>query len=78
LLAAGRSQGQGELFTDGAARLIWQETRGYPRSICLLCVHICLEFLDQTESSKIDEDFVERFLVKQRHYRKLEEEKENA
>jgi general secretion pathway protein A len=72
LMAAGRGNSQGELFTDDAAHLIWLETRGYPRSICLLCVHLCLEFLGQNIYHVIDGPFVQRFLDQQQSYRQLE------
>ena len=74
LLAAGRTASQGELFTDSAAVQIWQETKGYPRSICVLCVHLCLEFLTQRTTLQIDGQFVQDFLTKQRDFRRLESE----
>jgi type II secretory pathway predicted ATPase ExeA len=74
LMAAGRTNNLGELFTDDASLLIWQETRGYPRSICMLCVHICLEFLTQREQMIIDGPFVSSFLKQQSGYRRLEGE----
>ena len=72
LFAAGRSPSQGTLFTDDAALLIWQTTRGYPRSICLLCLHLCLELLAHGKGSLIDEAFVNAFLDKHQNYRQLE------
>jgi type II secretory pathway predicted ATPase ExeA len=65
LLAAGRNSKQPPLFTDDAILPIWQETKGYPRSICLLCLHLCLEFL-ATSDTQITETFVTQFL--QEHY----------
>lgn len=73
LFAAGRSPSQGTLFTDDAALLIWRTTRGYPRSICLLCLHLCLELLAQGKGGIIDEAFVNAFLDKHQNYRQLEE-----
>lgn len=73
LLAAGRDQRQRPLFADSAVLPIWQETRGYPRSICLLCLHLCLELLE-TKGAQIDEPFVHYFLNKQHSYRRLEKE----
>ncbi len=73
LFAAGRSPSQGTLFTDDAALLIWKTTRGYPRSICLLCLHLCLELLAHSKGSLIDEAFVNAFLDKYQNYRQLEE-----
>ena len=73
LFAAGRSPSQGTLFTDDAALLIWKTTRGYPRSICLLCLHLCLELLAQGKGGLIDEAFVNAFLDKHQNYRQLEE-----
>ena len=72
LFAAGRSPSQGTLFTDDAALLIWRTTRGYPRSICLLCLHLCLELLAQDKGRLIDEAFVNAFLDKHQNYRQLE------
>lgn len=73
LLAAGRDARQRPLFADSAILPVWQETRGYPRSICLLCLHLCLELLE-TNGSVIDEAFVHYFLNKQHSYRRLEKE----
>lgn len=68
LLAAGRDSKLPPLFTDDAVLPIWKETRGYPRSICLLCLHLCLELL-ATAGEVIDEQFVTGFLEKQQAYR---------
>jgi general secretion pathway protein A len=72
LLAAGRDGRQGILFTDEAILPIWQETRGYPRSICLLCLHLCLELL-HTNGNLIDAHFVNQFLDHHHSYRRLDE-----
>jgi type II secretory pathway predicted ATPase ExeA len=72
LLAAGRDGKQTPLFTDSAILPIWQETRGYPRSICLLCLHLCLELLAQ-DGSQITGEFVKEFLEKQHSYRRLDD-----
>jgi type II secretory pathway predicted ATPase ExeA len=72
LLAAGRDPRQRPLFTDDAILPVWRETRGYPRSICLLCLHLCLEMLD-VNADHIDEAFVSRFLGKHQSYRRLED-----
>jgi len=71
LIAAGRDGKQAPLFTDDAIMPIWQETRGYPRSICMLCLHLCLEFLSG-EGFQIDGPFVESFLENQSGYRQAE------
>lgn len=68
LLAAGRDSKQPPLFTDDAVLPIWRETRGYPRSICLLCLHLCLELL-ATKKDQIDADFVTTFLEHHHDYR---------
>ncbi|MCP4360669.1 MAG: AAA family ATPase [Chloroflexi bacterium] len=73
LLAAGRDSKQRQLFTDDAILPIWRETRGYPRSICLLCLHLCLEFLIQTDAAQIDELFVQNFLENHQDYRRAAE-----
>ncbi len=70
LLAAGRDVKQPQLFNDDAVLPIWRETRGYPRSICLLCLHLCLHLLDQN-APQVDEPFVEQFLQKEHSYRQL-------
>jgi type II secretory pathway predicted ATPase ExeA len=72
LMAAGRDGRQSPLFDDNAIVPIWQETRGYPRSICLLCLHLCLELLHQREAV-IDENFVIDFLKRQHSYRRLDD-----
>ncbi len=68
LLAAGRESKQSSIFTDDAVLPIWRETRGYPRSICLLCLHLCLELL-ATDKSQIDAQFVQNFLENHNDYR---------
>ncbi|MBP7999482.1 MAG: AAA family ATPase [Chloroflexi bacterium] len=70
LLAAGRDVKQPQLFNDDAVLPIWRETRGYPRSICLLCLHLCLHLLDQN-APQVDEAFVAWFLEKEHSYRQL-------
>lgn len=72
LLAAGRDAKLPPLFTDDAIQPIWRETRGYPRSICLTCLHLCLELLD-TDGARIDETFVSEFLEKHHGYRQAAE-----
>jgi type II secretory pathway predicted ATPase ExeA len=71
LLAAGRDSRQTPLFADSAVLPIWQETRGYPRSICLLCLHLCLDLLDKN-GAQVDDTFVRNFLDRQHSYRRLE------
>ena len=71
LIAAGRDSKLQPLFTDDAMMPIWQETRGYPRSICLLCLHLTLELLS-TDNFQIDGPFVETFLADHSGYRQAE------
>jgi general secretion pathway protein A len=71
LLAAGRDPKDQPLFTDDAVLPIWRETRGYPRSICLLCLHLCLELLT-TDGNQIDPEFVSNFLEHHQGYRQAE------
>jgi len=73
LMAAGRDKNLPPLFTEDAIIQIWQETKGYPRSICLLCLHLCLEVLDQ-QVPEITGEFAQRFVAIQNGYRKLEDE----
>jgi general secretion pathway protein A len=68
LLAAGRDGRQPPLFTPDAVLPIWRETRGYPRSICLLCLHLCLELI-VAGGTQIDEPFVNKFLETHTGYR---------
>jgi len=68
MLAAGRGSKVQPLFTEDSIMPIWQETRGYPRSICFLCLHLCLEVLS-TEEFQITGEFVERFLASHHGYR---------
>ncbi len=72
LLAAGRDSKQPPLFADSAILPIWRDTRGYPRSICLLCLHLCLELLD-TGAAAVDAALVDAFLEKNQGYRQSEE-----
>jgi type II secretory pathway predicted ATPase ExeA len=76
LMAAGRDARQGILFTDESILSIWQETRGYPRSICLLCLHLCLELLDHS-GDQITGDFVSEFLERHHSYRRLDDSANN-
>jgi type II secretory pathway predicted ATPase ExeA len=70
LLAAGRDSRQAPLFMDDSIVPIWQETRGYPRSICFLCLHLCLELLHKN-GTQVNKDFVASFLEEHPHYRRL-------
>lgn len=76
LMAAGRDDRQNPLFLDDAILPIWQETRGYPRSICLLCLHLCLELLDQN-GTQINQGFVRSFLERHHSYRHLDDSATN-
>ncbi len=72
LLAAGRGAKMPPLFTDDAIMPIWQETRGYPRSICLLCLHLSLELL-AANRAQVTGEFVKEFLDNQHGYRQAAE-----
>lgn len=71
LLAAGRDNKQTALFNEDSVLPIWRETRGYPRSICLLCLHLCLELL-ATGGQQVDAEFVSEFLEDHTGYRHAE------
>lgn len=71
LMAAGRDKNYPPIFTEDAIIQIWQETKGYPRSICLLCLHLCLEMLDR-QLPQINGEFTRQFVEIQKGYRKLE------
>ena len=75
LLAAGRGTKLPSLFTEDAILPIWRETRGYPRSICLLCLHLTLEVVDR-HLSQVDGAMVTHFLQDQKGYRQLDDEQE--
>lgn len=49
--------GNGELFSDGAIRLIYEHTMGYPRKISVLC-HNVLEELVMKDKRVIDESLM--------------------
>lgn len=70
MLAAGRDTKQPPLFSDESILPIWRETRGYPRSICMLCLHLCLEAVDR-KAMEVDDVFVNDFLASQSGYRSL-------
>lgn len=71
LLAAGRDAKLQPLFAADAVMPIWSETRGYPRRICFLCLHLCLDLLE-SDSYQIDGAFVEEFLERNPGYRHAE------
>ena len=75
VVAAGRDPDLPQLFTEDAYLPIWSETRGYPRSICLLCLHLCLEVMDR-RIPQVTGGFVEEFLSRHHGYRQLGEESE--
>jgi len=49
--------GQGSLFTDGAIKLIYQQTQGYPRRIAMLC-HDALETIVMKERPIVDDEII--------------------
>ena len=71
LLAAGRDPKLQPLFAPDAIMPIWSESRGYPRRICFLCLHLCLELLD-TGGFQIDSAFIAAFLDGNPGYRQAE------
>jgi general secretion pathway protein A len=56
--------GQNSLFTDGAIRLIYQQSLGYPRRIAMLC-HDALEMLVMREKTLVDEDIIKDLIAQQ-------------
>jgi general secretion pathway protein A len=56
--------GQNRLFTGDACRLIWRQTRGYPRKLALLC-HNCLENLVMFDKKAVDEGIVLKVIEQQ-------------
>jgi general secretion pathway protein A len=71
LLAAGRDAKLQPLFAADSVMPIWSETRGYPRRICFLCLHLSLDLLD-AGGFQIDGAFVENFLERNPGYRHAE------
>jgi len=71
LLAAGRDTKLQPLFSSDSIMPIWSESRGYPRRICFLCLHLCLDLLD-TGGFQIDASFVETFLENNPGYRQAD------
>lgn len=69
LIVAGRRSNLPPIFMDDAIQPIWRETRGYPRSICFLCLHLGIEMLTMNKPI-IDGPFVEEFLEKNQDYRR--------
>ena len=60
LQQAGYAQSE-SLFTDGAIRLIWQHTKGYPRKLALFC-HNSLENLVMYDGLVVDEALVQKLI----------------
>ena len=56
LKQAGHSDSEG-LFSDGAVRLIYEHTMGYPRKIAVLC-HNALEELVMRDKRIVDESLM--------------------
>jgi general secretion pathway protein A len=56
--------GQNSLFTDGAIRLIYQQSLGYPRRIAMLC-HDALEMLVMREKTLVDEDIIKDLIAQE-------------
>lgn len=52
------------LFTDGAVRLIYEHTQGYPRRIAMFC-HDSLEMLIMRNRRVVDETTVEEILARE-------------
>lgn len=52
------------LFTDGAIRLIYQHTQGYPRRMAMLC-HDSLETIVMQELSVVDADVINGLVSKE-------------
>jgi len=49
------------LFSDGAIRLIWEHTQGYPRKLALVC-HNALESLVMYDKRVVDESLIGQLL----------------
>jgi len=54
--------GSNSLFTDGAIRLIYQQSLGYPRRIAMLC-HDALEVLIMKENTLVDEEIIKEVIA---------------
>jgi len=52
------------IFSDGALRIIYQYTQGYPRKIAILC-HNALEELIITQKDQVDEEIITELIKKE-------------
>ena len=55
---------ENSLFTDGAIRLIYAQTQGYPRRIAMLC-HDALETAVMRETSMVDEEIINSLILEE-------------
>lgn len=61
-LAQAGSNGQSNLFTDEAIKLIYEHTQGYPRKIAMLC-HDALETAVMRESPAVDIEIIKGLIA---------------
>ncbi len=57
----------GNLFTDEALKLIYEQTGGYPRRVALLC-HEALKEIVMKDSAVVDEDIIKSLFEKELIY----------
>ena len=53
-----------KLFTDGAIKLIYEYSSGYPRKIAVLC-HNALEMLVMTDKSIVDQAVMRKIIAQE-------------
>lgn len=59
--------GQNNLFTEEAIRLVYQQTQGYPRKIAMLC-HDALETIVMKERLMVDVSIVDELIAQGKEY----------
>ena len=64
LAQAGFNSG-GKLFTEGAVRLIYEHSLGYPRKISVLC-HNALELLVMRDKAMVDQSVMKEIIAQER------------
>ncbi len=59
--------GQNNLFTQEAIKLIYQYSQGYPRRIAMIC-HDALETIVMREKTFVDEEIIGEFIANEKEY----------
>jgi general secretion pathway protein A len=64
LKQAGYNKHPFKLFTDGALKLIYEQTQGYPRRIAMLC-HEALKAIVMKDKAMVDEEIIRGLIGKE-------------